>query len=216
MDVCLIQRSIEIDRVRSKQASRLLTAILLVVAGTGCAVRRGPSPDVFHDAAERGFIDLQPGWRIRVVIPILKSGGYLPTITEQKQEDGSVRLSTSADLVGYETAYYRVRQRKDQGVKIELASVSLTEDGKETKRDEPVLQLFDPSDSIRFVRLLYLLRISEADHDTAILGANTPALLDELTAKIQADSTVHCVVSDRSYCMWAPKGVGVRVENSGH
>jgi hypothetical protein len=184
-----------------------------MVPATGCAIRRGPSPDVLKDAAARGFTELQPGWRIKVVTPILKSGGYSPHITEEKEIGNIVSLSADADLVGYETSYYSVRQRKDRGVKIELASVLLTKDGKTTRQEQPVLQLLDLPNTVRFVRFLYLLRISGADHDMAIVGGDAPSLVDEITIKLQADPTGNCVMSAHSYCRWVPKGVGVRVES---
>jgi len=187
-----------------------------MVTATSCAIRRGPPPDVLKDAAARGFIELQLGWRIKVVTPILESGGYFPNITEEKEQGNIVRLSTDADLVGYETSYYSVKQRKDQGVKVELASVLLTKNRKTTRRDQPVLQLFNLPDTVRFVRLLYLLRVSGADHDMAIVGADAPGLLDDITTKIQTDPTGHCVTSTHSYCGWVPKGVGVRIESASH
>jgi hypothetical protein len=206
-------RESNVDMCAKRALWRTLAALLLAVTTTGCAVRRAPSPDVLKDAAVRGFIDLQPGWRIKVVTPILKSGGYFPNIAAEKEQGNIVRLSSDADLVGYETSYYSVKQRKDQGVKVEIASVLLTKESKTTRQDQPVLQLFNLPSTVRFVRLLYLLRVSGADHDMAIAGANTPGVLDEVTAKIQADPTEQCVVSAQSYCRWVPKGVGVRVES---
>ena len=54
---------------------RYLWALVLLLAG--CAAHRlqvaapaAPGP------IEPGYIDLEPGWRLRVVTPILESGGY--------------------------------------------------------------------------------------------------------------------------------------------
>lgn len=202
-------------------ALRSLGALLLLVAFVGCAVRRGPSRDVLSAAVARGFIDLQPGWRIKAFTPILKSGGYLPDLVDEGQPGGSVRLSTPADLVGYETSYYSVRRREDtgtkeQGVKVEVTSVLFTRDGKSTRQQGPALQLFDLPETARFVRLLYLVRVSGADHDMAIVGAATPGALDELTRAIESNPAGNCAIGGLSYCKWVPKGIGVQIESSDH
>jgi hypothetical protein len=202
-------------------ALRSLAALLLVFALMGCAVRRGPSRDVLNAAVARGFIDLQPGWRIKAYTPILKSGGYLPALVDEGQSGGSVRLSTPADLVGYETSYYSVKRREDQGaneqgVKVAVTSVLLTKDGKATRRQQPALQLFDLPETARFVRLLYVVRVSGADHDMAIVAAATPGALDELTRAIGSNPAESCVVGGLGYCKWVPKGIGVQIESSNH
>lgn len=205
---------------------RSLAALLLTFMLAGCAVRRGPSRDVLDAAVARGFIDLQPGWRIKAFTPVLKSGGYLPALVDEGQSGGSVRLSTPADLVGYETSYYSVKRREDlsvkdppamgQAVKIELTSVLLTRDGKTTQQRQPALQLFDLPETARFVRLLYLVRVSGADHDMAIVGAPTFGALDELTRAIGTNPVESCVVGGSSYCKWVPKGIGVQIESADH
>ncbi|MGD0760071.1 MAG: hypothetical protein ABR921_14305 [Candidatus Sulfotelmatobacter sp.] len=202
-------------------ALRSLAALILVFALMGCAVRRGPSRDVLNAAVARGFIDLQPGWRIKAFTPVLKSGGYLPAMVDEGQPGGSVRLSTPADLVGYETSYYSVRRREDkgtkeQGVRVELTSVLLTKDGKATKQQEPALQLFDLPETARFVRLLYLVRVSGADHDMAIVAAATPNALDDLTRAIETSPAERCTIGSAAYCKWVPKGIGVQIESSDH
>jgi hypothetical protein len=203
---------------------RSLTALLLAPALMGCAVRRGPSRDALNAAVARGFIDLQPGWRIKAFTPILKSGGYLPAFVEGQQPGPNVRLAVPADVVGYETSYYSVKRQGDQSlqnheateqaVKVELASVLLTEDGKTSRRAQPALALFDLPDTTRFVRLLYLVRVSGADHDMAIVGAATPGALEELTTAIESNPAENCAIGGLGYCKWVPKGIGVQIESS--
>jgi hypothetical protein len=203
---------------------RSLTVFLLAFALTACAVRRGPSRDALNAAVARGFIDLQPGWRIKAFTPILKSGGYLPAFVEEQQPGNNVRLAVPADVVGYETSYYSVKRRDDQSlqnheatgqaVKVELASVLLTKDGKTTRQHQPALALFDLPDATRFVRLLYLVRVSGADHDMAIVGAATPGALEELTKAIESNPAKNCAIGGLGYCRWVPKGIGVQIESS--
>jgi hypothetical protein len=202
---------------------RSLTALLFAFALVGCAVRRGPSRDALNAAVARGFIDLQPGWRVKAFTPILKSGGYLPAFVEQRQPGNNVRLAVPAEVVGYETSYYVVERREDQSrqdheateqaVKVELNSVLLTKDGKTSRQHRPALALFDLPDTTRFVRLLYLVRVSGADHDMAIVGAATPGALEELTTAIERNPAENCAIGGLGYCKWVPKGIGVQIES---
>ncbi|MGC2327084.1 MAG: hypothetical protein WA604_10265, partial [Candidatus Sulfotelmatobacter sp.] len=91
-----------------------------------------------------------------------------------------------------------------------------TKDGKTTRQHQPALQLFDLPDSFRFVRLLYLVGVSGADHDMAIVGATTPAALDELTRAIETSPAENCAIGALGYCKWVPKGIGVQIESSDH
>jgi hypothetical protein len=172
----------------------------------------------------RGFIDLQPGWRVKVFTPILNSGGYLPAFVEQQQPGSNVRLAVPTEVVGYETSRYVVERRENQSpqdhegtgqaVKVELNSVLLTKDGKTARQRQPALALFDLPDTARFVRLLYLVRVSGADHDMAIVAAATPGVLEELTTAIESNPGENCAISGLGYCKWVPKGIGVKIESS--
>jgi hypothetical protein len=182
----------------------------LTAAVLGCAAR------VPHTSLPppvgRSFIDLQPGWRIRTVTPILKSGTYLPEFKETALVGGTVEITTGDDLIGYETSYYTVVPGKESGVAIAFASAENTINGRTSRKPQPLVRLFDFSPSAQYVRLVFLTRVSRADHNQAVLAASDMAALDNLTQQVEADPAANCKSQGESYCMWVPEGIAVRPE----
>ncbi|HYO84359.1 MAG TPA: hypothetical protein VES20_23345 [Bryobacteraceae bacterium] len=160
------------------------------------------------------FVELHPGWRLRVITPLLKGGGYrLGNVLEKQVSSGPdapVTLSAS-EFLGMETAWYSVERRLNEpGVRIRLAAAEVAVDGKIEKREQPVAKLFDLPADARRVRLLYLTRVSAADHDMLVLAAPSVRELDELTQKVQRDPASSC--STNPYCSAIPGGIAVRAE----
>ena len=164
-------------------------------------------------------MDLRPGWRIRVVTPVLKSGRYIADFKQTSPTNGAVELSAGDDFVGYETSYYRVLRAAQSGVYIEFMSSTVTIEGKESQKSQPIVRLFQIPREARHVRLVFLTRVSRADHDQAILGATELDKLDRLTELVEADPAANCRPQpDKAYCEWIPKGISVRAEkpDAGH
>lgn len=64
--------------------------IALSAALTGCSLREPrATAQVMQPQANRSYVDLEPGWRIRVVTPILKSGKFLLNEQAIKIENGA-------------------------------------------------------------------------------------------------------------------------------
>jgi hypothetical protein len=145
--------------------------ICIAFSLTACSLRRPPhfTSGGSAEKSVRDYVDLRPGWRIQVVTPVLKSGGYMPQITETSREGSDITFTTSDDLVGYETSYYAVKERNGSGVQIVFTSAWVTENGKTNRRPRPIVPIFELPDSTRFVRLIYTIRVSQSDHDTAIV-----------------------------------------------
>jgi hypothetical protein len=179
---------------------------------SGCASRLSrPHPSVPLDI-QKSFLELQPGWRIEVFTPVLKSGGYLPQLKAQEQQGNTLVFTASDDLVGYETARYSVEKRSGGGVRVKFKSATITKQGKEVRQSHPLLPLFDLPEGARYVRLVYMVRVSGADHDTAIAAAKDPGKLDLLSEWIESGQGERCKTQTDINCVWVPKGVGVRVE----
>ena len=87
---------------------RIVIAIIAVF--TSCSTRRAPVP-ARVSASHPEYIDLEAGWRLRVVTPISKRGNYRLNYKDVKQADGTITLTTD-EFRGYETAYYSVEARK--------------------------------------------------------------------------------------------------------
>jgi hypothetical protein len=157
-------------------------------------------------------VDLQPGWRIRVVTPVLKSGRYAPDFKTMPSSSGATELSAADELVGYEASYYRVIPAARSGVSIEFKSSTVSIGAKESQNQQPVVLLFQMPKAARHVRLVFLVRVSHADHNQAILAASELDELDRLTKEVEADPATNCKSRDASYCEWVPEGITVRAE----
>jgi hypothetical protein len=147
------------------------------------------------------YVDLQAGWRIRVITPILKSGRFKPDLKETAVSGGAVELSAGDDLVG-----------KQQGVDIKFVFAANTVKGETTRTAGPLLDVLKVPITNRFVRIVFLTRISQADHNQAILTAPSLTSLGTLTELVQADPVANCMSATGSNCMWVPEGIAVRPE----
>lgn len=196
---------------------RAVSCVAILVALTGCAPHnartRATVPVPPADAA--GYIDLQPGWRLRVVTPLTKSGSYLVNHSREKTAPASgglaMTLSADRDFIGYQTAYYSVQSRSWGGVRILFVSAEDTKKGITTSQPRPRLMLFRLPHRAKYVRLVYLARVSRADHDMAIVAASSRDLLDSFTHTVQADPKT-CANSERTFCSWVPAGIAIQPE----
>jgi hypothetical protein len=162
---------------------------------------------------DRSYVDLQPGWRIRVVVPILESGGYIVRTEEVRNSDGTVSLQTEKGFVGYERDYYQVNSPGEGKSVISFQSAEFTGiDHKKIKKPKPVISLFVLPESVNYVRLLFLTRVTETEHDAAVLAASSLAALDTLTPKVEVSPSASCTALPDGLCSWIPEGIAVQPE----
>jgi hypothetical protein len=168
------------------------------------------------------WVDLHAGWRVRVVTPVTKSGGYLAMagpftetvksgafqVSRRKPGAATIDLKAGKDFSGYEVSLYSVKSRRGGGVRILFRSAGVNQEGKKTARLHPVLPMFRLPGNDRFVRVLHFGRGSHGDHDAAILATNNQNLLDSLAKKVALDPSA-CVIGADGYCGWVPPGVAV-------
>jgi hypothetical protein len=101
------------------------------------------------------YIDLKPGWRLRVITPVLKSGDYLPGLTGGQLSGNTITLEAGEQFEGYETALYAVEPHEEGGVRIKFVAAELTTAAGTAAQPSPRLRLFHLSPRERFVRLIY-------------------------------------------------------------
>lgn len=175
----------------------------LVLLLVGCATR-APRQALMPS---REYQDLQVGHTIRVITPLLRSGGLQlagQAVARQGPEGQlDVTVDSKAEFLGYEEALYAV----EAGLRIRLRSAVSVIAGVRTPQTAPRVPLFQLPRRTRSVRLLYLLRSSAVDHNMAILAAPDAAFLERLTAAVRTDPTAGCVAP---HCVWVPAGVAVR------
>ena len=196
---------------------RALLWIGLAAAFTACAPHRArmhSSVPATTPSDAAAYIDLQPGWRLRVITPLTKSGSYLVSPkNEQRTEPASsglaMTLSADRDFIGYQTAYYSVQPRARNGVHIVFVSAQDTKKGVTISQPRPRVMLFRLSQRAKYVRLVYLARVSRADHDMAVVAASTRELLESFTRSVQANPKA-CFDSEHTFCFWVPPGIAIQ------
>jgi hypothetical protein len=185
-------------------AVRLLLPAVLILAG--CAARR-PLPVA---PPSREYFDLRPGQTLRVITPLLRSGGFAVPGASAAVGQGEGRLQvtvdTKGDFLGYEEALYAI----SDGLRITPTETATILDGVRTPAAKPRVPLFELPRRSRYVRLLYLLRSSAADHNMAVLAAPDLAGLERLTAAVRANPAADCRAPR---CVWVPAGIAVRPLN---
>ena len=187
-------------------------AVVFMVALVGCT--RARTTVVPLPSTDREYVDLAPGWRLRIVAPVTKSGSY-DVKTEAVQQQGNViTLKSSDDLIGFETAFWSIKARPGGGVSIQLVSAELTVDGKPSAIAKPTRALLHVPQSARYVRAFYLTRKSDADHNMALAGAPRLDQLEAFTRAFHDSPNEACAdyARQRHYCEWIPAGMAVRPE----
>lgn len=198
------------DSGMSPKQQIMLLGVAMAISVAGCAVHK-PHEDM-GAFVDKSYVDLEPGWRIRVVTPILSSGKFKMQPKEFHAEGKTEALQAGGDFMGYETDYYAVNARNGNGVVVRFGSAEFTGNGKSSKRSQPLVPLFDLPESVRYVRLLFLTRASQTEHDQAILGSSSLADLDALRKRVEESPAENCKIQPEGVCSWVPAGIAVQPE----
>ncbi len=194
---------------------RWLIGSLLALFTLGCYGRHAPHAPTpaTQLIATHSYVEFQPAWRIRVVIPITKSGSYTVKTEEMPGENGTLQLKASDDFVGYEIDHYSVISRNDGGITVRFQSAEIHRNNrKPSNSPKPKLPLFQLPPDLRYIRLAFLTRVSAAEHDAVILAASSRENMEALTARVEADPSEACTASVQEICSWVPEGVSVQPE----
>jgi hypothetical protein len=100
-------------------------------------------------------------------------------------------------------------KRDGNGVRVHFRRGELWRDGKMQRMHAPRVMLFEPIESSQ-VRLVFLTRVSQADHDMAILSSGDLRLLNEMTREVT--TRAECRNRKDGSCIWVPNGIAVRPE----
>jgi hypothetical protein len=184
---------------------------LLMLALAGCAHRTAVVAPATPSHDET-FLQLKEGYRLRVITPLTRSGSFrVDTVATGPSAPGeTITLRTNDDFLGYEAAYYSV-DAQSGGVAVRFLNAEQTVDGQTTVQQNSKVNLFQMPRQLRHVRLIYLIRQSESDHDMAIISADTKQHLEQLTAAVRAKGQV-CKSGRQQHCVWVPAGIAVRAE----
>jgi hypothetical protein len=191
----------------------ILLGIIIAAGLVGYAVRV-PHNET-NATIDRGYIDLQPEWRVRVVTPILTSGTYKMQTKGVGAGSDTVVLKTDNDFVGYEIDYHTVNAQDKEGIIVRFGSAEVRKNGRKSNQVQPLVPLFDLPESIHYVRLLFLTRVSPSEHNEAILGASSLPNLDLLTRTMESSPADNCKIQPEGSCSWVPEGISVQAEKKG-
>jgi hypothetical protein len=197
--------------MHTKQLCNLIS-LLLVMLTAACLTHKPLPVETAQPVSEmeKPYIDLEPGRTLRVIVPLLQSGGFLPHLTGEQTEGNTITLS-SEEVIGYTTSDYSIEGKKDGKVRLELASTEETREGKTVPNAARRTLPFALPQRPGHIRLLYLIKYSEADHGTAILASERLDTLNAFTPRLIEKPSLCSQGGDVS-CSWIPPGVGIRTE----
>jgi hypothetical protein len=195
-----------------------VTASLLALSGCSPKAVRAPVAAAPAQAENRffgldnSFFDLEPGLRLRILVPLLKArGGEIVQLGEQTQ--GKTIVLSAKNLAGYRVCYYSVEDGGNGEVQLRFTSAETTQEGKTIQESsEPVLPFPLPTETTN-IRLIYLIRVSPSDHNMAIAVTHRPSALDPFTERLQRDPGV-CKAGGEVSCSWVPVQIAVTPEKA--
>ena len=182
-----------------------------VVMSSACSHRTSPPRTATLPSDDGSYADLEPGERLRIVVPVFKSGGYR-LAQDSEVSSGTTVVLSAKDLTGYAVFHYSVAARRRGKVGLTLNSAEITQEGRTVQALNPPALPFALPSKPQHVRLIYFIRNSQSDHNMAIAGAKTRILLQELTNRLKVDPSV-CKTNGEIFCSWVPAGIAVRPED---
>jgi hypothetical protein len=154
---------------------------------------------------------LQAGQRLRIVVPLLTTQGTRPALSSQQTNGTTISLKAN-DLVGYATAYYAITGKPDGRVHLKFTSAQISKAGVAAPATQlPIALPFLSPRPAQFIRLIYLRRLSQSDHNMAVVAARRLDTLNTITTQLASNPDA-CANTPQSTCSWIPAGVAVRPE----
>jgi hypothetical protein len=193
--------------------TRLLLVLTAVLIATGGCSRKIVSVPVASNIAKPDdYMDLEPEWKLRIVVPLLKSGGFRPALTGQ-QTDGNTISMSAEDLLGYEVSHYVANGKTASRVRLAFVSAEATREGKTVSEAHAPALPFPLPQGREHIRLVYLVRVSQADHNMAIVAAKRLDALNAFTKRLRENPSICAEKEKDIFCSWVPAGIAVRPES---
>ncbi len=155
-------------------------------------------------------MDLTPDCRLRVLLPLVRDGSS-GVAANCVQGNGNTMVCSAPNLIGYQMSYYSVDPAGSGRVRLRFTSAETTIDGKQESGSSEVRLPLAPPTGAAHIRLIYLIRVSQSDHNMAIIWAKNTEALNAFTDRLNSDPTV-CGRGEIS-CTWVPEGIVLRPES---
>jgi len=180
-------------------------AALLMAA---CSVKHvtAVKPPAETQTGGNSYTDLLPGTTVRIVLPLLEEGKSVKF--ETPAQPGTI---TVHGIAGYRIVRYAVVGDAN-GVQLRFASSEASRDGKTTREEKPPRLPFALPRGTKHIRLVYMIRLSHADHNMAIVAARRLDRLDAFTEQLNGSPDV-CGHKRDVFCCWVPNEIAVRPED---
>lgn len=191
--------------------SLLLLCVGIMTALTGCSRRTVRVPNTPNErAADNSYLDLKPGGTLCILVPLLKSKGSVPSVVSASREEKIISVA-APDFVGYEVSYYSIKGSSNGIVQLKFKSAEVSRNRRTVQELNPPALPFKLPQRPAHIRLVYLIRASQADHNMAILASKQLPALNAFTKQLKQSPTV-CGQDEKVFCTWVPAGVAVRPE----
>jgi hypothetical protein len=158
-------------------------------------------------------LDITSQMRIQVLSPIVREGAAPDSLAlEPAQATGkgnsiTVNMKSSADLLGYETAFYAV-QTKAGGIGLSIVPLYAERHiGSDIeRRSQPAIDYFQFPADASFYRVLY--EAQQTEYAAVIIAARTRAELERRT-KLLGTGTASCEKLNNELCVAVPRQVAI-------
>lgn len=176
----------------------------------------GMSDRLIHsNLGTSGYVDLQPGYRLRIISPIRESGNEAAPIIEESGElkqtpDGkfSIDLRASSDLIGVEEAWYTIEKRKSRAGNELLPVHAVTRiDDRTDKTSKSRFRYFKFDSEVVIFRLFFLAWDGGENRKTMLLGGKNETALDLETQRLNRDPDACTAMQNQVQCFMVPEGV---------
>jgi hypothetical protein len=161
------------------------------------------------DDRRSGYLDLGPENRLQVDSPIMREGAPAdaPAIESAKINGLTVELKASANLLGFETAWYAIRA-KERGVGFAIAPLYSEShiEGKAERQPTPRTNYLRFRPDAGFYRIFY-----RGDRTIVLLSAPTRVDLERQTEALNKDPNA-CAGFPAETCVMIPRNVGVNAD----
>ena len=138
---------------------------------------------------DNSYTDLKPGWKLRAVMPLTRDGGLRAAAVSREGEGGTIFVSPG-DVDGYQTLYYAVEAGRHGQVRLRFVSAEATREGKTVGERGAPAQPFRLPRGSAHVRLIYLIRASQSDHDMAIVKSRRMEDLNAFTGRLKTNPEI--------------------------
>ena len=195
------------------RVSRFFGCLVVLLIMPGCSHRQiRPSMPTDVARTDNSYLDLEPGWELRVVVPLLKSGGFHVHDLSAPANNSTLSAS-SEDFIGYRVFHYTISGRTNSVVRLKFLSAEVTRNGATIVEPHPPALPFALPTQTGHIRLVYLVRVSEADHNMAIIASRRLEALNVFTKQFEKNPNA-CAISNEVFCAWVPAGIALRPEKS--